>query len=128
MLRYIVACQYTDKDTIIKLTSCNKGNLFKTIALLRVEKWAWYDDDVYSPMIPFRRHWHPYWWDILEEKCHNKLWDAIHKMNSVFKKEIDGDEDSDDFIQWLSHWASKGAYFMLVNHSTSHDNITKSIT
>lgn len=119
MIQYIVACQHAHKDTIIKRTINNGGNLFKTIALLRVEKWAWYDDDVYSPMIPYRLHWHLFWLDILEETCQNKLWDSIHKMNSIFKNKIDDEEEYNDLIQWLSHWVSKGAYFMLVNHSTS---------
>ena len=123
MTQYIVACQYKDKD-FIKQTSNNQRNLLRSIAFLRVEKWVWYDDDVYSPMIPSRIHWYkhmyPFWWDILEEKCPNKLQDAILRMNIIFKNETDDEEEYEEVIQWLSHWISKGAYFVLVHYSSTN--------
>lgn len=118
MTQYIVACQYSDKERILNMTT----NLLQTMNFLRVERWVWYDDDVYAPMVPFRsslyKQLYPYWCDIVEEKCKNRICDAIHKMNIILKNEIkiDDMEEYEEIIQWLTHWTSKGAYFMLVKH------------
>ena len=109
MVQHIVACQYKHKSYIIK-----EGNekVNRRLELLKInDKYGWYDDVNYASMIPFRKQWFSYnyifWWDIFDTKCQLQVQDTVQTMEVVFKKDR-------YVVSWLKHWASKGAYFILV--------------
>lgn len=116
-MKYLVACRLIDAHYFCDVAS---SVLVKRVAEKRASK-RWYCDSLYSPLLPFKGDWsklkYKFWWDVINTECHEDILKAIHMLDEAVKNKEEqtiGDiEDILDTIAWLSHWASKGAYFML---------------
>jgi hypothetical protein len=110
MVKYILACRQQHASNFV---DTNISSLNKKLALLKInEKTKWYDDGHYACLMPFMYKWFRYnytfWWDVVDTKYPNQVQLAIKEMEAVVRKE-------DLYIvHWLKHWATKGAFFILV--------------
>ena len=111
-MQYIVACRFEHKNYLVS----NNGETFeRKLNLLKInERYEWYYDDLYAPMIPFRNYWYKnknvFWWNVIDEMCQKRLRDAIQAIDNTLKT-----EDDEEVVEWLKYWEAKGAYFILVN-------------
>jgi hypothetical protein len=112
-MQYIVACRFEHKNYLV---SNNGETLERKLNLLKInERYEWYYDNLYAPMIPFREYWYKnknaFWWDVIDEKCQLRLRDAIQTMDNTLKTEEDK-----EIVDWLKYWEAKGACFIQVNN------------
>ena len=122
-MKYIVACHIDNRH----LFSESNPNMQKTIQYLQAVYPKWYLHDVFAPVIPFQKRWerrhYLFWWDLIDVPPRKGVQDVIYGLEDMIMKKdkhsqmLTSDDvvDIHDIISWVEHWASQGAYFMLLN-------------